>query len=87
MTLYRLTRDDAKQLLHQVKDRGFHQVAIIGEGDIADICRLTCLELGLRVSTNTSESLPNLVVDGRNLEIVWPEIQEVSSDYQSRIEQ
>ena len=87
MKLYRLTRDDAKQLLREVKDRDFHQVVIIGEGDIADICRLTCLELALKVSTNTTEPLPILTVDGRKLEITWPETEKPASEYQSRVEQ
>ena len=44
MRLYRKTRQRVRELLSEVKASGFSQVYIDGEGDIADICRLTCLE-------------------------------------------
>lgn len=49
MDLYRRTRLRVRELLTQVRQAGFDRVYIDGEGDIADICRLTCLEQGLRV--------------------------------------
>ena len=49
MKLYRESRATARQLLGQGVDAGYGSVRIKGEGDIADICRLTCLELGIRV--------------------------------------
>ena len=44
MRLYRKTRLHVRELLSEIKAAGFNQVCIDGEGDIADICRLTCLE-------------------------------------------
>ena len=44
MRLYRKTRQHVRELLSEIKAAGFNQVSIDGEGDIADICRLTCLE-------------------------------------------
>jgi DNA-binding MarR family transcriptional regulator len=49
MDLYRRTRLRVRELLAQVKQNGFDCVSVEGEGDIADICRLTCLEQGVRV--------------------------------------
>ncbi len=49
MDLYRRTRQRVRELLTQVRQAGFDRVLIDGEGDIADICRLTCLEQGIRV--------------------------------------
>jgi DNA-binding MarR family transcriptional regulator len=46
MRLYRRTRQHVRELLGEVKQAGYHRVHIAGEGDIADICRLTCLEQG-----------------------------------------
>ena len=43
MRLYRRTRQRVRELLGEVKTAGFHRIHIAGEGDIADICRLTCL--------------------------------------------
>jgi len=48
MDLYRRTRQRVRELLVQVKQAGFESVCVEGEGDIADICRLTCLEQGIR---------------------------------------
>jgi DNA-binding MarR family transcriptional regulator len=49
MRLYRKTRQRVSELLAQVRQAGCDQVWIDGEGDIADICRLTCMEQGIRV--------------------------------------
>lgn len=49
MFLYRRTRQRVRELLAEVKQAGFNSVCIQGEGDIADICRLTCLEQNIRV--------------------------------------
>jgi len=49
MRLYRRTRLRVRELLAEVKQAGYDRVRIQGEGDIADICRLTCLEQGIAV--------------------------------------
>jgi len=49
LRLYRKTRQRVRELLSQVRQAGCDQVSIDGEGDIADICRLTCMEQGIRV--------------------------------------
>jgi len=43
--LYRRTR----QHLDVIRTAGFSAVRIIGDGDVADICKLTCLEQGFGV--------------------------------------
>lgn len=68
MRLYRKTRQYVRELLAQVRAAGFDHVYILGEGDIADICRLTCLEMGVRVgdrsATAPAEQTPALEVIG-----------------------
>ena len=68
MRLYRKTRQYVRELLAQVRQAGYDQVVVVGDGDIADICRLTCLEMGIRVndrSTSASDDhLPVLEVIG-----------------------
>jgi DNA-binding MarR family transcriptional regulator len=49
MRLYRETRQQAKRLLTEAWQQGYRQVAIQGDGDIAEIVRLTCLEMGIEV--------------------------------------
>jgi len=72
MILYRRTRSEAKRLLGQVKDAGYHQVRLTGEGDIAEIAALTCLELGMGVLRHSQDtSVPVLQVNGTTLELIW----------------
>jgi len=49
MRLYRRVRQRVRELLVEVEQAGYNQVRIQGEGDIADICRLTCLEQGVHI--------------------------------------
>ncbi len=62
MRLYRRTRQQVRELLAEVKHAGFNRVHIAGEGDIADICRLTCLELGVVVIDSLDGSSPDVPV-------------------------
>ncbi len=52
MRLYHRTRQRVLDLVSEVRQAGHTQVRIDGQGDIADICRLTCLEQGLAVVEN-----------------------------------
>ena len=49
MILYRETRKQALEVLQKAKKKGYKKVMIAGEGDIADVCRLTSLEQGFPV--------------------------------------
>jgi len=62
MRLYRRIRGQVKDLLVEVKETGFDKVVIQGDGDIAEICRLSCLEHGIMVVEN--EEVPLLGVHG-----------------------
>ena len=81
MALYRRTRTEARRLLSQVKDAGYQQVRLTGEGDIAEIAALTCLELGLGMLRNSEDdSLPVLQVQGTRLELIWgPEVRRTTT--------
>lgn len=59
MRLYRNTRNRVSELLQDVRSAGHHQVIIDGDGDIADICRLTCLENHIKVVTENPETQAN----------------------------
>ena len=47
--LYHQTRQRVIELLRQARQQGFDGVRLVGDGDIADICRLTCLEQATRI--------------------------------------
>ncbi len=60
--LYRNTRQHVKEHIERVRAAGFDRVVLQGEGDVADICRLTCLEQGVAVVSDGGA--PVLVVTG-----------------------
>jgi len=68
MRLYRRTRNRVGELLEVIQGAGYNQVVLDGDGDIADICRLTCLEHNIRVVPNNPEipldHLPVLQIHG-----------------------
>ena len=47
--LYRNTRKRVKEHLEAVRQSGHDRVRLVGEGDVADICRLSCLEQGVAI--------------------------------------
>src|SRR3972149_9536704 len=49
LSLYRKTRQRVKEFIVQARRAGHHSIRIEGEGDVADICRLTCIEQGMAV--------------------------------------
>jgi len=61
-SLYRKTRQRVNEYLSQVKQAGYDRVRIVGKGDVADICRLTCLEHGVNVVND--KDVPVLQVEG-----------------------
>jgi DNA-binding MarR family transcriptional regulator len=59
--LYRNTRKSVGEKLQQVKAAGFDRVSIHGEGDVADICRLSCLEQGITCTTDANAPVIEIV--------------------------
>ena len=51
-SLYRKTRQRVREYIAEVQGAGYDRLRIIGKGDVADICRLTCLEHGINVVTD-----------------------------------
>jgi DNA-binding MarR family transcriptional regulator len=65
--LYRRIRNRAHDQLKKLRDEGHTRVRIEGEGDIADVCKLTCLELGIAVVDDPD--VPVMLVDGMKLQL------------------
>ena len=61
-SLFREVRETVRPLLRSLQEQGIHAVRLEGDGDIAEVCRLTCLEQ--RISLTDSPEAPALVVDG-----------------------
>src|SRR5512143_1070621 len=60
--LYHKTRQRVKDHLATARAAGYNRVRIHGEGDVADICRLSCLEQGFTVVQD--EDAPELELRG-----------------------
>jgi DNA-binding MarR family transcriptional regulator len=60
--LYRRTRKRIKEHLGVIQAAGYSRVRIVGDGDVADICRLTCLEQGFSVVQDPT--VPGLRLQG-----------------------
>jgi DNA-binding MarR family transcriptional regulator len=63
--LFRLVRERTAQALQEIKASGYLEVQIQGQGDVADVCKLVCMEHGFRVVSDGNS--PTLVV--RDLKI------------------
>ncbi len=50
--LYRKVRAQALEIIEKVRRDGYHAVRLEGEGEVAEVCRLTCLEQGLTLVDN-----------------------------------
>jgi len=59
--LYRNTRQRVREHLERIKTAGYQEVSIRGEGDVADICRLSCLEQGVAITTDSNAPVLEIV--------------------------
>ena len=64
---YRLTRQRVKEHIAKIRHAGFDRVRIVGSGDVADICKLTCLEQGISVVSD--KTAPALILDGYKIKL------------------
>jgi DNA-binding MarR family transcriptional regulator len=67
-SIYRKTRQRVQEHLIEIRRAGYDHVRIVGTGDVADICHLTCLEQGLTVVED--ENVPALYVDGLKVQLL-----------------
>jgi predicted transcriptional regulator len=66
-SVYRRTRQRVKEHVAKIRSAGYDRVRIVGSGDVADICKLTCLEQGISVVTD--KTAPALVLDGYKVKL------------------
>lgn len=63
--LYRRIRGKVKDVLEALKKDGVRQIRVEGEGDVVDICRLTCIEQGMEVVSDARAP----VLEAQNLSV------------------
>jgi len=69
--LYRLVRQRVVEQLEIVRQNGYNRVRLEGDGDVADVCRLTCLEQGVEIVEE--KGVPILQVQDLKVIIYWDE--------------
>jgi DNA-binding MarR family transcriptional regulator len=80
--LYRLVRERVVNAIGQVKAAGYECVQLWGDGDVADICRLTCIEQNMPVVSDSHA--PALRIQGLKVFIEWhPTRQDATPGSQS----
>ena len=69
--LYRRVRERSTRCLEQLKAAGYSEVRILGEGEIAEVISLTCLEHG--VALTQAANAPKISIEGIKLALILPE--------------
>lgn len=73
MALYRATRAWVQELLAQLRQLGYDEVCLEGEGDLVDVCRLTCMEMNVGFRAGKDSRVPTLRVEGDKPSLVFPD--------------
>jgi DNA-binding MarR family transcriptional regulator len=55
MKLYREVREQSRRIILDAKEQGYQAIFIDGDGDIADVCRLSCVEQGMPVVDDSDD--------------------------------
>lgn len=76
---YRETRETSKKLLKEVQQAGYDTVCIEGDGDLAEIIYLTCLEAHVKVKPEIDRSYPVFRVEGFKTVLTWP-VRQLEAD-------
>jgi DNA-binding MarR family transcriptional regulator len=75
--LFRLIRKRMHDAIVQVRQAGFDRVRLEGDGDIADVCRLTCLENGIVIVQE--DEAPRVIIRAMKLFVIFEKDSEISS--------
>lgn len=71
--LFRHVRSRVTILLAPLEAEGRFIIRLEGEGDVADVCRLTCMERHFTLTENPNA--PTLLVDGIKVKLLLPEME------------
>ena len=70
---YRLTRESSKLFLAEIVAAGYDKVWIEGDGDLAEIIYLSCLEAKVSVLDEIDPTYPTFRIEGLKTVLDWPE--------------
>jgi DNA-binding MarR family transcriptional regulator len=75
LRIYRLLREEARQVLEEVQEAGYGVVQLNGDGEAAEIFRLTCLEQGVKLALSSGDGHPTVALEGTAFVVSWPEME------------
>ena len=81
--LYRRVRERTNLCLEQLESAGYQSVNVLGEDEVAEVVRLTCLEQGVAV-TNDAHA-PQIHIEGIELALKLPEAAQTNADLSENI--
>ena len=67
MRLYRRTRQRVLDSIEEIRLAGFDKVRVVGDGDLAEVIRLTCIEQGVTIEDDPG--LPALEIEGWKIQL------------------
>lgn len=73
LRVYRKLRQEARELLTELKGAGYGMVHLDGDGEAMEIFRLTCLEHGVKAARDAKDGTPTVSVEGTGFVVHWPE--------------
>jgi DNA-binding MarR family transcriptional regulator len=82
LRVYRQLRQEARQVLDEIDAAGYHTVHLDGDGEAAEIFRLTCLEQGVKLDARAGEDHPTVTQVGAGFEVRWPQQTALSIEEQ-----
>jgi DNA-binding MarR family transcriptional regulator len=71
--LYRLVRQRVNDQLAEIRRAGYQCIRLEGDGDVAEICRLTCLEQGMGVVEGGK--VPLMKIQDLKVLVEWKDCQ------------
>ncbi len=71
LRMYRELRRAAKGTLAEIRRSGYDSVEIADDNEAAEIFRLTCLEMGIKVVRGSRGDVPLVRVDGKRFFVEW----------------
>ncbi len=76
--LYRRVRERTNLCLEQLESAGYQSVNVLGEDEVAEVVRLTCLEQGVMVTSDAQA--PQIRIEGIKLALQLPEAAQTPAD-------
>jgi DNA-binding MarR family transcriptional regulator len=73
---YRVTREASQKFLDEVRQAGYDTVCIEGDGDLAEIVYLSCLEAQVAVKEEIDPAYPVFRIEGFEPVLDWPDGEE-----------